>query len=115
MSEQDETPAGIRRSDAIAGWARVEAKVDGLTQLVTARQESTDRRLAEHDTAILRITENLSTVQQGLAAQQAAATVAASAAAADRTPRANGWTVAAVVLAGLATVTSVILALALKQ
>ena len=113
MSEQDETtpPAGLGRRESQAAWARVEAKLDVYIAGMSGWRDGVDRRLSDHDAMHRQTAQTLADVQLKQAAQSAVDATQA----ADKPARASGWTIAAVVVAGLAIVSNLVLALALKQ
>lgn len=112
MSEQDDTtPAPlVGRRESQAAWVRVEAKLDVYIAGMSGWRDGVDRRLSDHDAMHRQTAQTLADVQLKQAAQVAVDVAQA----AEKPPRASGWTITAVVLAGLAIVSNITLALALK-
>lgn len=115
MSEQDDTPpSGLGRRDSQNAWARVEAKLDVYIAGMSGWRDGVDRRLADHDAMHRQTAQTMADVQLKQAAQSAVDTVQAAEKAAEKAPKVSPWTVAAVIVAGLAIVSNIILALALR-
>lgn len=113
MSEQDDMtpPAGLARRESQAAWARVEAKLDVYIAGMSGWRDGVDRRLADHDAMHRQTAQTLADVQLKQAAQTAVDNVQA----AERPPRASGWTITAVIIAAAAIVSNIILVLALRK
>jgi len=111
MSEQDDTPpSGLGRRESQNAWARVEAKLDVYIAGMSGWRDGVDRRLADHDAMHSQTSQTMTDIQLKQSAQTAVDVVQA----ADRPAKVSGWTIAAVLVAGLSSVSTIILALALR-